>query len=804
MKFPIRWLLEHLETDAEPQAIAEALTESGLEVEDVLAPASALRAFCIGRVVSAERHPDADRLTVCRVDTGEGETQVVCGAPNARSGMLGVFAPPGTRIPGTGVDLREAEIRGVKSCGMLLSEREVGISDEHEGIIELPEDAPVGANYAEYSGLDDTVIDVGVTPNRPDALGVRGIARDLAARGLGRLLPLQDAAIPGQFDSEVRVSLREEVASRACPLFIGRCFRGVRNGPSPHWMQQRLRAVGMRPISALVDITNYITHDLCRPLHAFDAGRLTGSIHVRFNRSGESLDALDGKTYALPDGATVIADDAGAQALGGIIGGTATGCGVETTDVFLEAAYFDPIRTAATGRRLNLQSDARYRFERGVDPAFTQTGVEIATRMILEACGGTASHNVVAGAVPPPPSPIRYRPRRTAEMAAIDVPPEQQRRILVDLGFGVEGDDDSFTIQPPSWRPTMQGQEDIVEEVARIASFSRIPAVPLPRRSPGVSAPALNLHQRRAGEARRLLASRGMSECVCYSFVSEHEAAQFGWTDPALRLANPISPELAVMRPSLLPSLLRAAARNSARGYRNLALFEVGPEFHGPEPEEQRRAASGIRSGDRVPRAWNAAQRPPDAFDAKADALALIEALGGPAARMAVVQGAPAWYHPGRGGTLQLGPRNVIAHFGELHPDIVESMDLEGRIAAFEVWFENLPGVRRGVRTRPSLEISNFQAVERDFAFVVDEGVVAGDIVAAVRSAAKDLVESTEVFDVFDGERAESQFGPGRKSVAVSVRLQARNRTLAEADIEGASAKIVAGVRKRTGGVIRS
>ena len=804
MKFPVRWLREHLETDAEPQAIADALTESGLEVEDVLAPAPELRAFRIGRVVSAERHPDADRLTVCRVDTGNGETQVVCGAPNARTGMLGVFAPPGTRVPGTGVDLREAEIRGVKSCGMLLSEREIGISDEHEGIIELPEDAPVGANYAEYSGLDDTVIDIGVTPNRPDALGVRGIARDLAARELGRLLPLQDAAVSGEFESAVRVALCEEVASRACPLFIGRYFRGVRNGSSPHWMQQRLHAVGMRPISALVDITNYITHDLCRPLHAFDAGKLTGSIHVRYNRSGESLDALDGKTYALPNGATVIADDAGAQALGGIIGGTATGCGAETTDIFLEAAYFDPIRTAATGRRLNLQSDARYRFERGIDPAFTQTGVEIATRMILEICGGEVSHCVVAGAVPPPPPPIWYRPRRTAEVAAIDVPPEQQRRILVDLGFGVEGDDNSFMVQPPSWRPPMNGQEDIVEEVARIASFSRIPAVPLPRRSPGVSAPALNLDQRRAGEARRLLASRGMSECVCYSFVSEQEAAQFGWTDPALRLANPISPDLAVMRPSLLPSLLRAAARNFARGYRNLALFEVGPEFFGPEPEEQRRAASGIRSGDRMPRAWNAAQRPPDAFDAKADALALIEALGGPAARMTAVQGAPAWYHPGRGGTLQLGPRNVIAHFGELHPEIVEAMDLEGRIAAFEVWFENLPGVRRGVRTRPSLEISNFQAVERDFAFVVDESVVAGEILAAVRAAAKDLVESTEVFDVFEGAKAESQFGPGRKSMAVTVRLQARNRTLAEADIEGASARIVAAVAKRTGGVIRS
>ena len=804
MKFPVRWLREHVDTDADPDAIADALTETGLEVEGVAVPAPELQDFRIARVISAERHPDADRLSVCRVDSGSGESQVVCGAPNARTGMLGVFAPPGTRIPGTGLDLREAEIRGVRSCGMLLSERELGISDEHEGIIDLPEDAPVGAVYAEYAGLDDTVIDIGVTPNRPDALGIRGIARDLAARGLGRLLPLDDTAVPGSFESSVGVSLCEDVVDRACPLFVGRYFRGIRNGPSPHWMQQRLRAVGMRPISAVVDITNYITQGLCRPLHAFDADQLTGSIHVRLRRSGESLEALDGKSYTLPDGATVIADDAGAQGLGGIIGGVATGCEPDTVNVFLESAYFDPIRTAATGRRLNLQTDARYRFERGIDPAFTQTGMEIATRMILDICGGDASHIVVAGSVPLPPPPIQFRPSRTLEIAAIDVSPGEQRQILRELGFGVEDSGDSFTVYPPSWRPPMHGQEDIVEEVARIASFSRIPAVPLPRRLPGMAAPALNLNQRRAGEARRLLASRGMSECVCYSFVSEEEAARFGWTDPALMLANPISPELAVMRPSLLPALLRAAARNAARGYRNLALFEVGPEFFGQEPEQQRRAASGIRTGDRVPRAWNASQRPPDAYDAKADALALIEALGGPVAKMAVKQEAPGWYHPGRSGTLQLGPTNVIAHFGEVHPDIVEAMDLEGRVAAFEVRFENLPGIRRGVRSRPSLQVSNFQAVERDFAFVVDEAVVAGDIVGAVRAAARELVEAAEVFDVFQGGKAESQLGAGKKSVAVAVRLQSRARTLAEADIEGASAAIVAGVRKRTGGVIRS
>ena len=806
MKFSLRWLGEHLEGGESPagaERIAEHLTESGLEVEAILRPPAELDAFRIARVVAAEPHPDADRLTVCRVDAGGAEAQVVCGAPNVRPGLLGVFAPPGVRIPGTGVELRAAEIRGVRSAGMLLSERELGLSDEHDRILDLPEDAPPGAAYAAWSGLDDIVIDVGVTPNRPDALGVRGIARDLAARGLGRLLPLDGSPVAGSFDSPLGVTLQAEVASGACPHFVGRYFRGLQNGPSPAWMQQRLRAVGLRPISAIVDITNYITHDLCRPLHAWAADRLAGSLQVRFARPGERLAALDGRDYELPAGATVIADGEAAQGLGGIIGGVPTSCDADTRDVFLEAAYFDPVRTAATGRRLNLQTDARYRFERGVDPAFTAVGMEIATRMILQICGGTVSRPVVAGAPPPPPAAIRYRPRRAVEIAAIDMPVAEQRRILADLGFGVETEGDGLRLQPPSWRPPMAGEADIVEEVARIGSFARIPAVPMPRRAAGVAAPALDPGQRRAGEARRLLAARGMAECVCYSFVSEGDAARFGGA-PGLRLANPISPQQAVMRPSLLPSLLRAAARNAARGQRSLALFEVGPEFTGAEPGAQRRAASGIRVGDAVPRAWNASRRPADAFDAKADALALVEALGGPAARLTVLSEAPDWYHPGRGGTLGLGPRNPIARFGELHPDLVEAMGLEGRVAAFEVRLGALPAPRPGLRGRPPLEQSNFQAVERDFAFVVEESVAAGELVAAARQAARKLVASAEIFDVFQGPAAAAQLGPGRKSLALAIRLQAPDRTLTEAEIEAASRAIIAAVGKRVGGTLRS
>jgi len=803
MKLPLRWLQDHLETDASAADIAAALTDLGLEVEAVRAPAPEMQAFVVARVIRAERHPDADRLRVCKLDTGGGVVQVVCGAPNARDGLRGVFAPPGVRIPGTGLELRETSIRGVASAGMLLSERELGLSDEHEGIIELPEDAPVGIGYAAYAGLDDTVIEIAVTPNRPDALGMRGAARDLAARGLGRLRPLAAEPVAGQGPSPVQVELAEEVRGGACPLFVGRTLSGVRNGDSPAWLKQRLRAVGIRPISAVVDVTNYVTHDLCRPLHAFDADKLAGSLEVRLARPGESLEALDGKRYELPEGATVIADGAGAEALGGIIGGRATGCGADTCSVFLESAWFDPVRTASTGRRLGLQTDARYRFERGVDPAFTADGIEVATRMILDICGGEASDRVVAGAPPPAPAPIVYRPARAGEILGVEIASEEQVGILRRLGFGVEErGGEALTVRPPTWRPRMHGQEDIVEEVGRIASFARIPATPLPRRSPGLQAPALRVGQRRAGEARRLLASRGMAECVTYSFVSEEDALAFGGGEPGLRLSNPISPELAVMRPSVLPSLLRAASRNAARGMRDLALFEVGPVFTGAGPGDQLGVAGGVRAGAAVARGWNVVPRAVDVFDAKADALALVEALGGPADRLQAQQKASSWFHPERSGRLALGPRNVIAEFGELHPDIVEAGKLEGRVAAFEITLERLP--LRGGPARPPLRASNYPAVPRDFAFVLEEEVPAGALLAAVRRADPKLVEHAEVFDVFVGDRAAAQFGAGRKSVAVQVRLRAGDRTLSEAEIGRISDAVVASVRKRVGGMLRS
>ncbi len=804
MRLTLNWLLEHLETESSADEVAAALTDLGLEVEEISDPAQAFASFVVARVISAESHPNADRLTVCQVDTGNGKAQVICGAPNARTGLIGVFAPAGVRIPGTGLDLRAAKIRGVESRGMLLSERELGISDVHEGIIELESGARIGESYASHAGLDDPVFTVGVTPNRPDALGVRGIARDLAARKVGALRPQSIDRIPGSYKSPIAVSLDSAVADRACPIFVGRHLRGLKNSPSPEWMQRRLRAVGLRPISALVDITNYMTHDLCRPLHVFDADRITGDILVRFAKPGETMKALDGKEYPLGEGMTVIGDASGPQGLGGVIGGEWTGCTEGTASIVLESAYFDPVRTATTGRLLGISSDARFRFERGIDPAFTPFGIEIATRMILEFCGGEASDVIVAGAVPDTARAIDYRPARLKALLAMDLPGREQRRILTALGFKVEVAGEVLRVAVPSWRPDVEGEADLVEEVARIASLSRIEATPLPRRRSGVAVPALDRMQRRVALARRALAARGLNECVCYSFVSAEDAERFGCKYSELQLDNPISNDLAVMRPSLLPALLRAAARNRARGYRDLGLFEVGPEFYGGAPGAQQNMAAALRMGDASRRAWNEHCRPADVFDVKADALALVSALGGPVNRLDAHAEAPAWYHPGRSGTLGFVRGKPLAVFGELHPRLVEEFELEEPVAAFELNIENLPFPKRGRGARPPLEIANFQAVDRDFAFTLDEQVQAKDLVRAARGAERELIESVHVFDVFEGSQAEEHFGPGKKSIAISVRLQPRNETLSESAIERVGKKIISRVEEATGGVLRT
>ena len=799
MKFTLDWLKQHLETEASLDEITDRLTMLGLELEGVEDRAAKLAPFTVARVKEARQHPDADRLRVCIVDTGTGEeVQVVCGAPNARTGMMGVFAPAGSYIPGTDMTLKPGKIRGQDSNGMLVSEREMGLSDEHEGIIELAEDAPLGAPFAKVLGLDDPTIDIAITPNRGDCLGVHGVARDLAAAGLGRLRLFNKAPVEGSFDSPVKWhrDLPDGLGD-ACPLVVGRFFRGVENRPSPKWLQDRLRAIGLRPISALVDITNFVTHDLGRPLHVFDAAKLSGDLTMRMAREGEEIPALDGKTYTLDPEMTVIADGKAVQGIGGVMGGELSGCTEKTTEVFLEVALFDPVRTAATGRRLGILSDARYRFERGVDPDSALWGAEVAARLVRELCGGEASHTVKAGEMPDWRRQIALRPGRVASLGGLDVPAERQQEILAALGFEVAMKSGTISAQVPSWRPDVEGEADLVEEVLRVHGFDEIPAAPLTLDT-SLPLPALSAHQRRVSAARTALAWRGLDEAVTYSFMASAQADLFGGVPDHLRLDNPISADLDVMRPSVLPNLVAAAARNADRGLGDAALFEVGPHYADDTPEGQVLVAAAIRAGQGQPRHWAGKARAVDAFDAKADALAVLEACGAPVANLQVSADAPAWYHPGRSGCLRLGP-TVLARFGELHPRVARAFDLRGPAAACEIFLDDLPRARSKDPRKAPVELSPFHPVERDFAFLMDAAVPAEKAVRAAKGADKALVAAVEVFDAYAGKGIE----PGKVSLALAVTLQPRDRTLTDPEIEAVSKKIVAAVEKATGGTLR-
>ncbi|MEI4487965.1 phenylalanine--tRNA ligase subunit beta [Frigidibacter sp. MR17.14] len=801
MKFTLSWLKGHLETEASLDEILYALTDLGLEVEEVTNPAAKLETFTLAKVVHAEQHPDADRLRVCRVMTDEGEKQIVCGAPNARAGITVVLCKPGDYVPGIDTTLGVGKIRGVESHGMMASERELELSDEHGGIIELPS-GEVGQKFVDWLAANrpaavDPMIYIKITPNRPDALGVRGIARDLAARGLGVLKPLKVEPVAGTFPCPVPVTLAPEVSEKACPHFLGRVIRGVKNGPSPDWLQQRLTAIGLRPISVLVDITNLFTFDLNRPLHVFDAGKVAGGLTVRSAREGESLLALDGKTYALKPGMTVIAAGEKVESLGGVMGGEETGCSDETTEVFLEAAFFDPIRTATTGRALRINSDARYRFERGIDPAFTADGMELATRMILDLCGGEASDVVTAGAAPDTTRAYKLDTARVISLVGMEIAPETQRQTLEALGFVMDGD----MATPPSWRPDVLGEADLVEEVARIASLTKLEGKPMAREAAGVPQPILTPMQMREKTARRALASLGYNECVTYSFIDGASAALFGGGSDAVRIENPISSEMTHLRPDLLPGLLAAAARNQARGFADLALFEIGPVFAGGEPGEQRLAAAGLLVGASAQRDTFGTRRPVDLYDAKADAEAVLSAIGAPA-RVQVTRKVPGWFHPGRSGVIALGP-NAMAVFGEVHPKVLREMGVKGPAVAFTVLPESVPFPKVKSATRPALKLLDLQAVERDFAFVLDAGVEALTAVNAAAGADKALIDSVRVFDQFTGPAAEAQMGQGKKSLALTVRLQPTDKTLTEEDIAAVSAKIVEKVAKATGGTLR-
>jgi phenylalanyl-tRNA synthetase beta chain len=804
MKFTLSWLKDHLETGASLDEIAEALTDLGLEVEGIEDPALRLGAFRIARILEAVPHPDADRLRLCRVEVLDGpggpaaEVQVVCGAPNARTGLVGVFAPVGTHVPGTGVDLKPGVIRGQASNGMMCSERELELGDNHDGIIDLPADAPLGMRYIDWAGLNDPMIHIKITPNRPDALGVRGIARDLAARGLGVLKPLPVAPVAGTFASPIRVEIDPALKARGCPIFAGRVIRGVKNGPSPDWLQRRLRAVGLRPISALVDITNFFTFALNRPLHVFDAGTVTGGVlRIHPAAGGEDFLALDGKTYSLAPGMMAISDAAQVESLAGIMGGEHSGVTEATTEVFLESAYWDPITIAATGRALRINSDARYRFERGVDPAFTLPGLELATRMILDLCGGEPSEVALDGAVPDTARAYRFDPGAVGRLVGLDIAEDRQRAILAALGFDVQG----AHAAPPSWRPDILGDADIVEEIARVASLTGLQGVPL-RRPAGVPAPILTPAQKRERSARRTLAALGYNECVTYSFIDQAAAERFGGGTDAVRLENPISSEMTHLRPDLLPGLLAAAARNQARGQMDLALFEVGPAFSGGEPGEQALHATALLVGHAGPRDPHGSRRPVDAFDARADAEAVLAALGAPAKLMTDRQVA-AWFHPGRAGRLTLGPKLALAAFGEVHPRLLRHFGIKGAAVALTVWPAAIPAPRAAGAARPALTLAGLMPVERDFAFVVPARTEAQALVQAALGADKALIDSVRVFDEFGGDKAAAQLGEGMKSLALTVRLQPRDKALTEAEIEAVATRVIDKVARATGATLR-
>ena len=801
MKITLGWLKEHLDTDASLSDLTDRLTMLGLEIESVNERSAGLEGFVVGHVIEAVKHPDADKLQICTVDNGSETLAVVCGAPNARTGMKGVFAASGSYIPGLDVTLKKAEIRGVESNGMLLSEREMGLSDEHEGIVELADDAPVGASAVQVMGLDDPVIDIAITPNRGDCLGVRGIARDLAASGMGTLKPLASEPVSGTFASPINVliDLDSDVAD-ACPQFVGRYIRGVKNVESPKWLKDKLLAIGLRPISALVDITNLMTIEHCRPLHVFDADKVKGDIHVRMARPGETMLALNEKEYELDAGMTVVADDNDAESVGGVMGGERSGVTDETVNVFVEAALFDPIRTAITGRKLNLQSDARFRFERGIDSAFLKTGMEIGTQYILDMCGGEASELVIAGAEPDRKLIIPFRPARVAQLAGVDVAIDEMKRILDVLGFSVTGDGETLDVSVPTWRSDIVGEACLVEEIVRVHGYDRLPMVSLPRIE-AVPHPALNTEQRRRADVRRVLASRGLVEAVTLSFMQADHAGLFGGCSEDLVLVNPISSELGVMRPSILPNLIAAAGRNADMGVADCLLFEIGPQFRSDEPDGQDMVASGLRSGRSGRRNWAEQARPVDVFDAKADALAALAAAGAPTDKLqTMTDTAPGWYHPGRSGTLNLGPKTVLAAFGEVHPGVLAKMDVKGPVVGFEVYLDNLPKAKKSKgTTRPLLRLSLLHPVKRDFAFVVDSDVRADAVARAALSADKGLITDVSVFDVFAG----GNLGEGRKSLAINVTLQPTDKTLTDEEIDAVSGKVVAAVNKATGGTLR-
>ena len=810
MKFTLSWLKDHLDTKASVDELATTLSAIGLEVESVEDPAKALGGFTIARIVEAKKHPNADKLQVVQVEVAKGQPlmEVVCGAPNARAGMVSVFAPLGTYIPGSKITLEKKPVRGVVSNGMMCSAAELELSDDSEGIFDLPAEwaSRIGQSYIDVAGLNDPVFEVKLTPNRPDCTGVRGIARDLAAAGLGTLKPEPNLG-PIKETFECRIAVKLEFSpetANACPVFAARTIKGVSNGPSPDWLQNRLKAVGLRPINALVDVTNYISQDRGRPLHVYDADKIKGAIRARLGKPGEKFLGLDGKEYRVDETMCVIADDAGPLGLGGVMGGESTGCTPTTKNVLIESAWFDPLRTAATGRKTGLVTDARYRFERGVDPATVRPGLDLATDMILKLCGGEASKAKVAGKEPIEARVIPFDFARVEKLTGVKLSDAEISKTLKALGFKIDGKPNASKVTVPTWRPDVHGGADLVEEVVRIAGLDRVPATPLPR-AHGITRAVLTEKQKRARRTRRLLASRGFVEAVTWSFIPKDQATHFGGGAPALDLANPISTEMSSMRPGLLAGLLTAVTRNRNRGTADVALFELGQAYRGDKPEDQYLSAAGVRAGtatlDGAGRHWDGKAEAAGLFEVKADVFAALAALGVDANKAQITRDCPAWYHPGRSGTLRLGPKTILAYFGDVHPATLKALDVEAPVAAFEIFLDTLPPERKKSRAKSALTASDLLPVTRDLAFIVPKDVAAGDLVKAAQNADKGLVRVVTVFDVFEGGSLAAE---GKKSIAIEVTIQPTTETLTDQAIETITQKIVADVKRATGGELRS
>ncbi len=804
MKFTLNWLKDYLDTSAPAHVsdaeIIEKLTELGLEVDGVENKVEIYAPFKVAKVKSAQQHPDADRLRVCQVETADGMVQVVCGAPNAKTGMTAIFAPVGAYIPGLDVMLEKGKIRGQDSLGMLVSEREMCISDEHNGIIELDGDHDIGTPITEiFDGLDDVIIEIGLTPDRADCAGIVGIARDLAAAGCGSFKMPERPTLDSKFKSSVNVFTD---TPDTCPHFMGRQIKGVKNGDSPKWLKQKLESIGLRPISALVDITNYFCIGLNRPLHVYDVNLLKGDIRVQQAKGGETFDALNDKTYTLNGGETIITDDNGFLGLGGIVGGVSTGCEAHTTDVFLECAYFDPTHTAVTGRKHQIITDARYRFERGIDPEFTSYGIDLATQMILNICGGEASEIVEAGAPIDWHRSYPFDLAMTKRLTGVDIPEQEQLYILGSLGFEIDGDNAPYTVQAPSWRPDILGSADLVEEIIRVYGYDKIDATPVVK-STGLTENALSETHALRMATGRTLANRGMQECITWSFMPYDLATQFNNdvpVKPSLRLTNAISVEMDTMRPSILPNLIQAAAKNADRGYGNASLFETGPVFHGVNPDDQMNVAAGVRHGVQANKHWASPDlsRKVDAYDAKADAMAAIHAVNPSLNPQISTDDTPSHYHPGRSGVLRLG-KNILATFGEIHPAIIEEIDITAPVVGFEVFLNNIPSAKKSSAAKPALELSPYQPITRDFAFLVDESVSADALKGATQKGGGKLVSDVTIFDIYQGKGVPE----GQKSVAVSVQFIPTDKTLTDKEIEELTKSVIDQVTSKTGATLR-